>query len=113
LELSSLGELGKFGGVAGIAIGMIILLVRPIIGRALSLPVAERAPTLRFLALGAFGIGALGIVAWLVSGLGNVNVTAGPGGLAVGHDTTNSNIYMVAPQGITAPPAVAPAAKQP
>ena len=69
---------------------------------------------LRFVAVGAFGIGALGIVAWLVSGWsgGNVNVTAAPGGQAAGHYMSGNTITTVAPQG-AAPPAVAPAAKQP
>jgi hypothetical protein len=115
MDLSSLGSLGKIAGIAGIAIGMIVLLVRPIIERTSALPVADRAPTFRLLALGAFAIGALGIVAWLVSGLsvGNVNVTAGPGGQAAGHDMSGNTITTVAPQGATAPPAATPAAKQP
>jgi hypothetical protein len=50
MDLSSLGSLRKIAGVAGIAIGMIVLLVRPIIERTTTLPVAERAPTFRLLA---------------------------------------------------------------
>ena len=92
---------------------MVVVLVRPIIDRASSVPSAERAPMLRFVAMGAFGIGALGIVAWLVSGLsvGNVNVTAGSGGQAAGHNISGGTT--VAPQGATALPAVTPAVKQP
>ena len=115
MDLSSLGSLGKIAGVAGIAIGMIVLLVRPIIERTSALPTAERARTYRLLALGAFGIGALGIFAWLVSGLsvGNVTVTAGPGSQAAGHDMSGNTITTVTPQGGTAPPAATPATKQP
>jgi hypothetical protein len=66
LDLSALASLGKVAGLGGIAIGVVALLVRPIIDRASSAPAAQRAPLLRFAAMGAFGIGALGI-AWLVS----------------------------------------------
>jgi len=69
MDLSSLAELGKVAGVAGVAIGMIVLLARPIIDRTSSLPRAERGPMLRFLATGAFAIGGLGIVAWLLASL--------------------------------------------
>jgi hypothetical protein len=111
MDLSSLGSLGKIAGVAGIAIGMIVLLVRPIIERISTVPPAQRAPMLRLVAVGAFGIGALGIVAWLVSGLslgsGNVTVTAGPGGTSIGRDNSGT-VNAGAPQGA----AVTPAAKQ-
>lgn len=111
MDLSSLASLGKVAGLGGIAIGLVVLLVRPIIDRVSSVPAAERAPMLRLVAMGAFGIGALGIVAWLVSGLslgsGNVTVTAGPGGTSIGRDNSGT-VNAGAPQGA----AVTPAAKQ-
>jgi hypothetical protein len=69
MDLSSLAELGKVAGVAGVAIGMIVLLVRPVIDRTSSLPRAERGPMLRLVAIGAFAIGALGVLAWLIAGM--------------------------------------------
>jgi hypothetical protein len=84
----------------------VVLLVRPVIDRTSGVPAAQRGPLLRFIAAGAFGIGALGIVAWLVSGLlvgGNVTVTAGQNGVAAGHDVSGNTIT------IAAPPAQAPA----
>jgi hypothetical protein len=115
VDLSSLASLGKFAGLGGIAVGLVVLLIRPIIDRVTSVNAADRAPLLRFVAIGAFGIGALGIVAWLLSGMsgGNVNVTAGPGGQAAGHDLSGNTITTVAPQGVTEPPAATPAPKQP
>ena len=110
MDLSTLASLGKIAGLGGIAIGVVVLLVRPIIDRASSLPAAERAPMLRFVAIGSFGIGALGIVAWLVSGLSGGNVTSGPGGVAAGRDISGTTITL-APQGASAPPAATPAAK--
>jgi hypothetical protein len=109
MDLSSLASLGKIAGLGGIAIGVVALLVRPIIDRVSSVPAAERAPMLRFVAMGAFGIGALGIVAWLVSGLSGGNVTSGPGGFAAGRDISGNTITQ-APPGTSAP-AVSPAAK--
>ena len=69
MDLSSLAELGKVAGVAGIAIGLIALLAPQIIKGASTLPRTEQAPMLRLIAIGAFAIGALGIVAWLIAGV--------------------------------------------
>ena len=113
MDLSSLESLGKVAGLGGIAIGVVLLLVRPIIDRVSSVPTADRAPILRLVAMGAFGIGALGIVAWLISGLSGGNVTSGAGGVAAGGDISGNTITTLAPQGANAPPAVAPAARSP
>ncbi len=67
MDLSSLAELGKVAGVAGIAIGMIVLVVRPMIEGTKDLPRAERAPIFRLVGIGAFAIGGLGILAWLIA----------------------------------------------
>src|SRR5262249_45559089 len=72
-----------------------VLLIWAIINKTSAVPTQQRAPTLRLLALGAFGVGVLGIVAWLVNGwsggqrastrgndspavIGGGNVTIGP-----------------------------------
>jgi hypothetical protein len=112
MDLSSLASLGKVAGLGGIAIGLVVVLVRPIIDRVSSVPAAERAPMLRFVGMGAFGIGALGIVAWLISGLSNTSVTAGVGGVAAGRDVSGNTITL-APQSTGTPPAATPAAKPP
>jgi hypothetical protein len=86
MDLSSLGELGKVAGIGGLAIGMIVRIVRPMIEGAKDLPRAERAPVFRLIGIGAFAIGALGILAWLIATIaappsgasgGNCNVTSG------------------------------------
>jgi hypothetical protein len=99
MDLSSLATLGKIAGVAGIAIGAVVVLGRRVIDRIAGVPKAEQAPLLRFVATGAFGIGALGIVAWLASGLaaGNLTVTSGPGGVAAGRDVTGNMITVGQP----------------
>jgi hypothetical protein len=100
MDLSSLATLGKIAGVAGIAIGAVVVLGRRVIDRIAGVPKAEQAPLLRFVATGAFGIGALGVVAWLVSGLsgGNLTVTSGPGGVAAGRDVTGNKITIGQPE---------------
>ena len=86
MDLSSLASLGKIAGLGGIALGVVVLLVRPMIDRVSSVPAGERGPTLRLLALGAFGIGALGIVAWMAGG----SVTGGPCSVTIGGSGTAS-----------------------
>jgi hypothetical protein len=93
MDLSSLATLGKVAGLGGVALGVVVLLVRPVVDKTSGVPAAQRGPLLRFVAGGAFGIGALGIVAWLVSGLaGSPTVTAGAGGVAGGRDVTGNTV---------------------
>ena len=108
MDLSSLAALGKVAGLGGLAIGVVALLVRPVIARTSGVPAAQRGPLLRFVAMGAFGIGALGIVAWLVSGLtGGGTVAAGSGGMAAGRDVSGNTVTIGQPQGGGASPPVA------
>jgi hypothetical protein len=96
MDLSSLAEVGQVAGVAGVAIGMIVLLVRPMIEGARELPRSERAPMFRRIAIGSFTVGGLGILAWVMatvvgmpsgSGGGNCNVTSG--GIGSGGNKVN------------------------
>ena len=106
MDLSSLAELGKVAGVAGVAIGMIVLLVRPVIDRTSSLPRAERAPMLRLVSIGAFAIGALGILAWLIAGMqiGTTIVKSGDCGIATSGTASGNAVNC-------GPPPAAPAKK--
>jgi hypothetical protein len=113
VDLSSLAALGKVAGLGGIALGVVALLVRPAIDRTSGVPAPQRASLLRFITMGAFGIGALGIVAWLVSGLwgGTVAVTAGQGGMAAGRDVSGNTVTIGQPPqggGAASPPAAGP-----
>jgi hypothetical protein len=92
MDLSSLAALGKVAGVGGIAIGMIVLLVRPMIEHTSALPAGERGPTLRLLAMGAFAVGALGIVAWMAGNMGGGTVTAGACGVVAGRDASGNSV---------------------
>ena len=83
---------------------MIALIARAVIDRTSSLPKAERAPMFRFVAAGAFTIGAFGILAWLLASVtgvpsggpsGNCNVAAG--GIGSGGNRVNCTSAPPAP----------------
>jgi hypothetical protein len=104
MDLSSLAELGKVAGVAGIAIGMIVLVVRPMIEGARNFPRAERAPTFRLIAIGAFVIGGLGVLAWLIatvaappSGGSSADCSVTSGGIGSGGNKINCDFAPSAP----------------
>jgi hypothetical protein len=69
LDLAQLEPLGKAAGIGGIAIGAVILIVRGVIAKTSTVSARQRATTLRLVAIGAFGVGALGIVAWVAAGV--------------------------------------------
>jgi hypothetical protein len=96
MDLSSLAELGKVAGIGGLAIGMVVFVAGRMIEGANDLPRAERAPTFRLIAVGAFAIAGLGILAWLIATVaapptsgsgGNCNVTSD--GIASGGNKIN------------------------
>jgi hypothetical protein len=80
MDLSALETLGGIAGLAGIAIGLVGLLVRPIVDQTPILPLAQRAPMLRLIVIGSFAIGALGILVWAAGNLSGHNtiVTGAP-----------------------------------
>lgn len=92
MELSSLAALGKIAGLAGIALGVVVVLLRPAIRNLSSLPVKQREPLLRLVVIGAFGIGALGIIAWWSGNSGSRVVTAAPCGVAAGDSASGNSI---------------------
>lgn len=69
MGLSSLVELGKVAGLAGVAIGLVAVIMLAVVKRTPTLARTERAPMLRLVAIGALTIGVLGIVAWLIAGM--------------------------------------------
>jgi len=91
--LSSLAELGKVAGLAGVAIGLVALVSLYVVTGASPLPRAERAPMLRLVVIGAFAIGALGIIAWLVAGMQfGTNVKASDCGIATSGTATGNTV---------------------
>jgi hypothetical protein len=69
LDLAQLEPLGKVAGIGGIAIGAVVLIIRGVIAKTSTVSVRQRAAMLRLVAMGAFAIGALGIVAWISAGI--------------------------------------------
>ncbi len=65
MDLSHLKTLGEIAGIGGIALGVVVLLVRPLIATISGLPRNARAGPIKLIAIGCFAIGALGIAAWI------------------------------------------------
>ena len=64
INLSHLDALGRVAGIGGIALGAVVLLVRPLISTVRGVPAPQRAKVVRSIAFGCFFVGALGIVTW-------------------------------------------------
>jgi hypothetical protein len=105
MDLAQLKSLGEVAGIGGLAIGAVVLLVRPLIDKLGILPPAQRGPLVRLIAGGAFGIGVLGIGAWLIAGM-----TGGPTATTVG---SGSPAIIGAGNVLVGPTAPTPPATQP
>jgi hypothetical protein len=64
LDLSPLVGLGKVAGIGEMALGVVVLLLRPVIDRLGSLPQPAQARLLLAIAVGAFAVGLFGMVLW-------------------------------------------------
>jgi quinol-cytochrome oxidoreductase complex cytochrome b subunit len=91
MDISSLASLGKIAGVGGIAIGAVVLLVRPLIDRAHKAK-PEQIAFYRLIAIGAFAIGIIGLIMWGLGGAGGTHVDAGPCGVAAGRDASGNAV---------------------
>jgi hypothetical protein len=64
-----LAKLGQIAGIAGIAVGAVVLIFRSLVEKGFSgMPPKDRARVVTTIALCAFGIGVAGIAAWTFSG---------------------------------------------
>jgi hypothetical protein len=93
MDLSSLASLGKLAGLGGIAIGAVVLLVRPLIDKA-GKAKPEQLALFRLIAIGAFAIGVLGIVAWAIMGIGggSPHVDVAPCAVGAGRDASGNTV---------------------
>jgi hypothetical protein len=73
VDPSQLESLGEVAGIGGIALGVVVLVLRPLITTIAGLPKDARAGPVKLIAIGCFVIGALGIAAWTIG-----NRFAGP-----------------------------------
>ncbi|HMD64779.1 MAG TPA: hypothetical protein VKF83_12520 [Stellaceae bacterium] len=111
MDLSQLKFLGEIAGIGGIALGVVVLVLRPLIGTIAGLPKDARASPVKLIAIGCFVIGALGIAAWTIGSQssGSQVSTRGaqsPGVISGGDATIN---YGASPQTHTgSPPANTP-----
>lgn len=104
MDLSQLKSLGEIAGIGGVALGVVVLLVRPLIASIAGLPKDARAGPIRLIAIGCFAIGALGIAAWTISSQssGRHVTTDGaqsPGVIGGGDVTVNYNAAPAAQPG--------------
>ena len=67
MDISQLKSLGEIAGIGGIALGVLVLLLRPLIATIGGLPKGVRAGTINLIAVGCFVIGGFGIAAWTFS----------------------------------------------
>lgn len=67
MDISQLKSLGEIAGIGGIALGVLVLLLRPLIATIGGLPKGVRASTVNLIAVGCFVIGGFGIAAWTLS----------------------------------------------
>ena len=85
-----LEKLGKVAGIGGIAVGAAVMILRPVIEKALpGLEPGARAQAVLVIAIGAFVLGALGIIAWAASAFvrrGGQSARAGRDAAAAGRD---------------------------
>ena len=109
MDLSQLKFLGEVAGIGGLAIGVVLLLGRPLIDKLGILPPAQRGPVVRLIAGGAFGIGVLGIGAWLIA-----SMTGGPAATTAGNQSPaiigGGNVSVGAPAPTPAATPAAPSA---
>ena len=93
MDLSSLASLGKLAGMGGIAIGAVVLLVRPLIDKA-GKAKPEQLALFRLIAIGAFAIGVLGIVAWAMGtgGGSSTHIDVAPCAVGAGRDASGNTV---------------------
>jgi hypothetical protein len=85
VDLSALGKIG------GIAIGAVVLMVRPLIDKAAKAK-PEQLALFRLIAIGAFASGALGIVAWALGGNGGKSLHVEPCAIGSGRDASGNTV---------------------
>jgi hypothetical protein len=116
MDLSQLKSLGEIAGVGGIALGVVVLLVRPLIAAITGLPKDSRAGPVKLIAIGCFIIGALGIAAWTISSQSNgrqvsTRAAQSPGVISGGDVSVGYGVSSAAQPG--APPGDAPSPPSP
>ncbi len=87
-------KLGTVAGIGGIAVGAVVMIVRAVIAKS-GKTTPEQLALYRLIAIGAFVIGGLGIVASMAGGGGattTTTVTVGACAAGAAHDATGNKI---------------------
>lgn len=97
MELKTLAGLGKVAGIGGIALGVLLLLLRDVLASKVlaGLPPEQALQLLWAIVIGAFVIGALGIVAWMLAQRGPAQpngISASGGSVAMGDHAQGNRI---------------------
>ncbi len=111
MDLSQLKSLGEIAGIGGIALGVVVLVLRPLIAALAGLPKDARAGPVKLIAVGCFVIGALGIAAWTIGARApgpqvSTRGSQSPGVVSRGDASVS---YGAAPAAQPVPPAAPPA----
>ena len=114
MDLFQLKPLGEVAGIGGIALGVVVLVLRPLIASLSGLPKDARTGPVKLIAIGCFVIGALGIAAWTVGNRAagpevSTNGAQSPGIVSGGSATVTYGASPAAPPAAI-PPATPPAA---
>jgi hypothetical protein len=63
----SLALLGRAAGIGGIALGVLVLVLRQVLGTVPGLPATDQAGVVKIIVVGCFVIGIAGIGAWIIA----------------------------------------------
>lgn len=91
MEATALASLGKIAGLAGIAVGVVLFIVKRVLDKSGGLAKPEQAALLNRIVLGAFLLGGAGILAWVLEGKSQT-VTGAPCGMTVGGSVSGGSI---------------------
>ena len=100
MSIGGLATLGKIAGVGGIALGAVVLLGDKLIGTVGKMPAADQAAAVHLITIGLFGIGALGLVVWVI-GSWSRGISASSTGDSSPAIVAGGNVGVNAPAGAT------------
>jgi hypothetical protein len=92
MEATALASLGKIAGLAGIAVGVVLFIVKKVLDKSGGLAKPEQAALLNRIVLGAFLLGGAGIFSWVLTENKGQTVTGAPCGMTVGGSVSGGSI---------------------
>jgi hypothetical protein len=86
MDFSQLVGLGRVAGIGGLGLGVVVLLLKPVIEQSPTLSEPARGWLLLTVAIGAFAIGALGLIVWRLGSRSGAQVAQSLGDDAQAHN---------------------------